>query len=179
MSETPPETGQNDAGDANEAEGVASGVDDGKARDVAVMGRPTLYKAEFVDQAAKLCRLGATDMEMADFFGVDRATLYRWKARYPEFCDAIKTPGEVADDRVERRLYERAMGYEATEIDIRVINDRIVKTPVRKVYPPDTAAAFIWLKNRRRHQWRDRHDIQVGGTVSLVQLVAGTPDADV
>ena len=31
---------------------------------------------------------------------------------------------------------------------------------VERSVPPDTAAAFIWLKNRRRGQWRDRHEIE-------------------
>lgn len=35
-------------------------------------GRPTKYKPEYVEQSAKLCALGATDMELADFFEVDR-----------------------------------------------------------------------------------------------------------
>jgi hypothetical protein len=31
-------------------------------------GRPSDYLPEYVDQAAKLCRLGATDAKIADFF---------------------------------------------------------------------------------------------------------------
>ena len=38
-------------------------------------GRPSKYKKEFVDQAVKLCKLGATDIELADFFEVNVATL--------------------------------------------------------------------------------------------------------
>lgn len=36
-------------------------------------GRPTKYKEEYTDQAYKLCLLGATDKEMADFFERDRS----------------------------------------------------------------------------------------------------------
>ena len=32
------------------------------------IGRPTKYKPEYSAQAQKLCLLGATDAEMADFF---------------------------------------------------------------------------------------------------------------
>jgi len=38
-------------------------------------GRPSGYREEFAEQARKLCRLGATDKELADFFGVDEATI--------------------------------------------------------------------------------------------------------
>lgn len=34
------------------------------------MARPTKFKQEFIAQAEKLCKLGATDMELADFFEV-------------------------------------------------------------------------------------------------------------
>ena len=42
-------------------------------------GRPTKYKAEYAEQARKLCLLGATDMEMADFFEVSEFTINKWK----------------------------------------------------------------------------------------------------
>ncbi len=35
------------------------------------VGRPTKYKEEYAFQAEKLCRLGATDKEMADFFNIE------------------------------------------------------------------------------------------------------------
>lgn len=37
------------------------------------MARPTKYKAEYAEQALKLCRLGATDVELANFFAHDRS----------------------------------------------------------------------------------------------------------
>jgi len=37
-----------------------------------VTGRPSSYRPEFVTQAEKLCRLGATDAELADFFAKPR-----------------------------------------------------------------------------------------------------------
>lgn len=34
-------------------------------------GRPSLFRPEYVEQARKLCLLGATDRELADFFGAN------------------------------------------------------------------------------------------------------------
>lgn len=119
-------------------------------------GRPTKYEDKYAEQAAKLCALGATDIELADFFNVDISTFYRWKAEKKEFCEAIKTAKQSADQRVERSLYERASGYERDEVDIRVVNGEIVKTPIRKFYPPDTTACIFWLKNRDKENWRDK-----------------------
>jgi len=130
-------------------------------------GRPTKYKPEFAAQAEKLCRLGATDIEIADFFEVDVRTVYRWKGEHDEFCQALKIAKAEADDRVERSLYARASGYEHDEVDIRVIDGKIVETPIRKFYPPDTTAAIFWLKNRKPEQWRDKQEMEHSGSVTV------------
>ena len=131
------------------------------------MARPSKFKPEFIAQAEKLCKLGATDMELADFFEVEVRTLYRWKAENAEFCQALKSGKDEADDRVERSLYARANGYEHDEVDIRVVMNQIVKTPIRKFYPPDTTAAIFWLKNRKPSEWRDKQELEHSGAVTL------------
>lgn len=127
------------------------------------IGRPTSYDPDYVKQAEKLCALGATDMELADFFGVDVRTVYRWKAEHADFCQALKVGKDVADERVVRSLYARANGYEHNEVDIRVVSGELVQTPIRKYYPPDTTAAIFWLKNRRKDEWRDKQDVEHTG----------------
>ena len=55
-------------------------------------GRPkggTAFRPEFVEQAKKLCRLGAIDDEMAGFFGVTVTTFHNWKHAHPEFKVAL------------------------------------------------------------------------------------------
>ena len=39
------------------------------------IGRPTRYKKEFAHQASILCKLGATDDDLADFFDVTDRTI--------------------------------------------------------------------------------------------------------
>lgn len=48
-------------------------------------GRPTEYKDIYAKQAEKLCVLGATDSDLANFFEVSTRTITRWKAEHPEF----------------------------------------------------------------------------------------------
>lgn len=139
-------------------------------------GRPSKYKPEFAAQAKKLCVLGATDIEIADFFEVDVRTIYRWKAEFDEFCQSLKIAKTEADERVERSLYARANGYEHNEVDIRVVNGLIVQTPIRKYYPPDTTAAIFWLKNRKPDEWRDKQEVQHSGEM---RVVASSHDEDV
>lgn len=138
------------------------------------MARPSKFKQEFIAQAEKLCKLGATDMELADFFEVEVRTLYRWKSENEAFCQALKTGKDEADDRVERSLYARANGYEHDEVDIRVVGGAIVQTPIRKYYPPDTTAAIFWMKNRRPDQWRETKAVELtgasGGPVQFTQV---------
>lgn len=119
-------------------------------------GRPTKYKPEYAAQAEKLCRLGATDAQLADFFDVSISTVSLWKVQHSDFSEAVKLPKGEADEKVEQSLYKRAMGYEHDEVDIRVIDGKVVETPIRKFYPPDTAAMIFWLKNRKKADWRDR-----------------------
>lgn len=135
------------------------------------MARPSKFKEEFIPQAEKLCKLGATDMEVADFFEVDVRTLYRWKGENEAFCQALKVGKEVADERVERSLYARANGYEHDEVDIRVVGGAIVQTPIRKYYPPDTTACIFWMKNRKPGEWREKVETEHSGTVQIGRVV--------
>lgn len=133
-------------------------------------GRPSKYKSEFAKQAAKLCALGATDAQLADFFEVSVSTINLWKIQHPAFSESIKVPKAEADARVEQSLYLRAMGYEHDDVDIRVVNNKIIKTDLRKHYPPDTTAAIFWLKNRNPEKWRDKQDFEHTGDLT-VQVV--------
>lgn len=125
-------------------------------------GRPTSYRQEFVEQVAKLCALSATDAEIADFFGVTVTTLNRWKISHPDFCAAIKVAKEEADNRVERSLYNRAVGYSFDSEKIVTVSrganmgSEIERVKIKEHVPPDVTAQIFWLKNRRKDDWRDR-----------------------
>lgn len=124
------------------------------------MGRPSSYKPEYAKQATKLAQLGATDQEVADFFEVDVRTVHRWKHDHEDFCHSLKAGKEAADERVERSLYQRAVGYEQDEVKIFMpaSSPEPVYAPYRAKVAPDVTAAIFWLKNRRSKEWRDvRH----------------------
>lgn len=131
------------------------------------VGRPSEYKPEYAEQARKLCLLGATDAEMADFFNVTETTINNWKNDFPEFFESIKKGKLLADANVADRLYQRAMGYEAPDVDIRVVDGQIIETPLTKYYPPDTPAAIFWLKNRQKAKWRDKLENEVSGNLNV------------
>lgn len=117
------------------------------------MARPSKYKAEYAKQAAKLCELGATDQDLAEFFEVTDRTISNWKVAHKPFFQALSASKGGYDDAVERALAMRAVGYSHSDIDIRVVDGQIVETPIVKHYPPDTKACLAWLYNRRGDKW--------------------------
>lgn len=119
-------------------------------------GRPTSYKPEYAEQAEKLCMLGATDMQMADFFDVAESTLHLWKHTHPEFSEAIKVAKDVADKNVERSLYRKAVGYEFESEKVFCSEGVVTRVPIRELVPPSDTAMIFWLKNRKSQDWRDR-----------------------
>ena len=131
-------------------------------------GRPSKYKPEFVKIAETLSQFGATDAEMADAFDVDVRTLYRWRNEFPEFCHALKVGKEIADERVERSLYQKAIGYEQDEVKIFMPAgaDKPVYAPFVAKIAPDTTAAIFWLKNRKPAEWRDKQELALSGGVT-------------
>lgn len=131
---------------------------------------PQAYDPVIVEQARKLCELGATDIELADFFGVSTATIYRWKIEFSDFCEATKAGKSAADDRVERSLYLRAVGYTYEAVKIMAVKGEVVQVPYREHVPPDTSAASLWLRNRRKDEWRDKVDHELGGKVSFERI---------
>lgn len=128
-------------------------------------GRPSKYRPEFAEQALKLCRLGATDADLADFFGIAESGLNRWKHDHPPFREALKRGKMMADAEVADSLYRRATGYEHDAVkivaDARSGAEHVVHYTER--YPPDTTACIFWLKNRQRGMWRDKHDHEMTG----------------
>lgn len=145
-------------------------------------GRPTKYKEEYNEQAYKLCLLGATDKDLADFFDVNEDTINEWKKVHENFSESIKKGKETADANVAASLYHRALGYSHPDVEIKVVSNgngmgsSIEKVDIIKHYPPDPTSAIFWLKNRQSKKWRDKQNIDLTTdgekleTVTIFQL---------
>lgn len=136
------------------------------------MARPSAYRKEYADQARELCELGATDFELAIFFKVDVRTIYNWKHSHPAFFQALKVGKDALDDRVERSLYQRAVGYSFNAEKIFHHQGAITRADYVEHVPPDPGAAMSWLKNRRGDKWRDKSDVEHGLTAELADIIA-------
>ncbi|MBO5000043.1 MAG: helix-turn-helix domain-containing protein [Parabacteroides sp.] len=124
-------------------------------------GRKSSFKQEYIQLAENYALLGATDAEMADFFGVSEQTLNTWKKKYPAFLESLKKGKAVADANVASRLYNRAIGYDAKATKFATNEGKITdRVEYIEHYPPDTTAAIFWLKNRQPGKWRDKKEVE-------------------
>ncbi len=164
-------------------------------------GRPTDYKEEYCVQAEKLCKLGATDKEIADFFDVTESTVNLWKIEHPEFSESVKKGKIWADAEVAHSFHKRATGYKYDEVtyeklaeaeggmkagaegDIEETKKEIYRRKVvTKEVPPDGGAALNLLKNRQKDKWRDKQEVDIrtpeGITVQYKQQEGNQPLPD-
>lgn len=143
-------------------------------------GRPSKFTDQFVSQARKLCELGATDEDLADFFEVSIRTIANWKSEHAEFLQALKAGKEHADARVERSLYQRAVGYTYDAVHFSSYQGDVTETEYREHVPPDVTAQIFWLKNRRPDLWRDKQIQEVtgadGGPLVPIINITGRPE---
>lgn len=131
---------------------------------MASAGRPSKFGKVDLNQVKILAEKGFTDAEMSSFFGVTEQTWNNWKKAHPSFFESLKTWKEVADQKVEHSLFERATGYSHEDTKFATFEGKITDAqPFTKHYPPDTTACIFWLKNRKQAEWRDKteHDVSV------------------
>lgn len=123
-------------------------------------GAPTKFNPAYIEQARKLAALGAIDREIAEFFEVEESTFHRWKLAHPALATSLKAGKDVADNRVERSLYQNAVGYRYQAHKPFVDKDggeHVVE--YTEFARPDTVAQIFHLKNRRPDEWRDRAQV--------------------
>src|SRR5690606_4644575 len=101
-------------------------------------GRPSSYQRRFAIQARKLCQLGATIRDLAEFFEVAPSTISLWLRRQVDFTEAVNAGRLHADTAVEQSLFRRALGYEYETVKI-FVNQRTrepIVVPYTKRLPP-------------------------------------------
>lgn len=130
-------------------------------------------------------RDGLTDEQISENVGINPATLYDWKKKYPKISEALKKGKEVVDIQVENALLKRALGYAYDEVTQELCeNAQTGKTELKvtkkvtKEVVPDTTAQIFWLKNRRPDRWRDKQDIEHSGQIGGVTIINDIPKPD-
>lgn len=127
-------------------------------------GRPSKLDDLDMGVVELLATKGFTDKQMAQILDVTEKTFNTWKKKNEGFLQSLKDGKSVADSKVEASLYERAIGYSHPEDKIFNNNGKALTVKTTKHYAPDTAAAFIWLKNRKG--WKDKTEVEVSGSLA-------------
>lgn len=137
-------------------------------------GRQPTYRPEYAQMVKKLCQQGFTDVEIAEFFQVHVATIYRWRAEYPDFAEATKIGKDETDYRVEQSLLRRAVGYERRTEKVAFHEGTILRAETVEHYPGDVKAQQWWLKNRKRDVWRESSEITGANGTALIPTDAAS-----
>ena len=116
---------------------------------------------------------GLSDEQIAHNIGIVPSTLYEWKNKYSEISEALRKGKEIIDRQVENALLKRALGFEYEEtkkIQEKDANgkDRMRIEKFTKTMAPDTGAIAFWLNNRKPIEWRDKHEVQHSGEMSVI-----------
>ena len=132
--------------------------------------RRNYYNPEFCEKAKNLALLGASDVQLAAALNVSVSALNAWKKKYPEFQQAILDGKIIADSVVGGSLFKMAAGYTRTEMDIRVVQGKIVQTPIERYYPPSFPAIAFYLTNRQRELWRHHQEMEHSGAIAASDM---------
>lgn len=125
-----------------------------------VNGRPTLWNDQFLTIVFEMALLGATDVVLARALNVDIKTIEYWKRTKPEFVETLKRGKDEADAKVAASLYMASCGYERDEEIVHVVRGEVIRTTIRKYYPPNVWAAARWMSLRQRAIWGDVQRIE-------------------
>lgn len=122
-------------------------------------GRPTKYRRAHDKIARNLRLMGFKDVEIAEAFGVSVDCFSDWRREHPSFAYAWSQGGPVADAKITRALYKRAMGYSHPDTKLWYNKDtgQVIAHEYIKYYPPDTGALEYWLNNKQPNLWKSRN----------------------
>jgi len=119
--------------------------------------RSRLFLPDHLEQVRAIAMRGISEETMSQVFDIAKSQINLWKKQYPLFKDAIEDGYTDADSAVLSALYQRAVGYQHDEEKIMQWDGEIIRADTVKHYPPDVPAIKLWLTNRQREHWKDRH----------------------
>ena len=124
--------------------------------------RSKRYAKAMCELAEKVAKLGATDKEIADVLDITVRQLYRFRNQHPEFAEALKVGKDVADERVERALFHRAIGFTVKREKLFNNGDHVIRAEYEEEVLPDVTASLAWLNNRQPDRWRQNRHLRGG-----------------
>ncbi len=114
-------------------------------------GRPSKYENDVkprFEEIKEWLKIGATDKEIAENLGINKATICEYKKKYPEFNELIKESRKAPVQAIKAALFKRAVGF--TYVEKSVVNSEkngLTVTTTTKTVLPDPASCLILLKH--------------------------------
>lgn len=118
-------------------------------------------------------RDGLIEADIAHNLGISKKTMELYKKEHIDFLSALKRGKEEVDILVENALFKRTQGFRYDEITTermpiydkiypdKVTGYEMVETKrVTKEVLPDPTSMIFWLKNRKKAEWRDKHEVE-------------------
>lgn len=122
-----------------------------------------LFLPDHLDQVRAIAMQGVSEKEMCEIFDIHPRMITMWKKQYPLFQAALADGYTDADAAVLSALYQTAVGYTHDEEKIFQWDGDIIRADTVKHYKPDINAIKLWLTNRQKDNWKDRHHSNVAG----------------
>ena len=127
--------------------------------DLKAFPMPTAIDIQKAEIAALTCK---GDKDFAEFLEIDLLTLKVWCKKSKAFYNAVNTWKDNATNQIEVALAKKAIGFtKKTRRDVITKAGTIETLTIETYYPPDTAAANMWLTNRDPENWKDKKEIDV------------------
>ena len=134
-------------------------------------GRPIYkYNPQYATIAAAFLAKGGTTYDLAKMFDISERTVYKWRAMYPEFDKAFEDLGQHFDQRIERRLAERAMGYTYLAQKPVAYKGVVTIAEYEEHIPPDINAIKTWLAARQPEKWRVKDEVELSTSDAFFEM---------
>lgn len=134
-------------------------------------GRPLEYRREFAAVARGMAKMGATDFEIAEELGVVTSTLWLWRSKFREFSNSLLEGKHAFDDRAERSLAMKAIGYTYHSEKIFCHEGEVIRVPIVEHVPPDVGAIKMWLGNRRPEKWKEKAELKLSPDEAFLEML--------
>lgn len=134
-------------------------------------GQPEGYHPRYAEIAKAMCKLGASDMDLARQFDVNVSTIWNWRSRHEEFFRALCQGKDAFDDVIERSLAQRAAGYSIHTEKLFHCEGTVIRAETIEHYPPDVGAIKLWLGNRRPDRWKDKQQVELDNGGAFLKLL--------
>jgi hypothetical protein len=130
------------------------------------------FRNDFMRQVYYLAKLGAREVDICQFFGVQRRAVDQWKADNKDFREAWDEGHWIHGMKIGETLGQKALGYDYTEVEYsqhvdRQGNIRDLKKVTHKHMPPSDVAIIFYLKNRFRDLWMDVNKTEIESRVNI------------